>query len=83
VRDSVNCVCFSNDGSRLGAALHSGTIEIYDINSLTRIRSFLGVKQMEVWALIFSPNRRFVVSGKYKEKKILLFFSKTFIFVVY
>lgn len=68
VEESVNCVCFSRDGQRVGAALHNGKIEIWDAKHCNRIRSFLGQKEMEVWALIFSHDGKHIVSGSLDAK---------------
>jgi len=68
VEESVNCVCFSPDGMRVGAALHNGKIELWDAKHCKRIRSIIGQKEMEVWALIFSLDSKHIVSGSLDAK---------------
>jgi len=63
LRSCINSLSFSPDGSLLGAALDSGWIELYDMNTGKNIGSIEGQTTSEVWTICFSPDGKQIISG--------------------
>jgi len=63
LRSCINSLSFSPDGNLLGAALDSGWIELYDMNTGKNIGSIEGQTTSEVWTICFSPDGKQIISG--------------------
>lgn len=63
LRSCINSLAFSPDGSMLGAALDSGWIELFDMNTGLNTGSLEGQTTSEVWTICFSPDGQQIISG--------------------
>jgi WD40 repeat protein len=55
-------VTVSTDGTLLATASDSGTIEIYDVGTMTRLKT-LGLKTGSIHAILFSTDGRYLIAG--------------------
>jgi len=63
IRSCINSLAFSPDGQILAAALDSGWIELFDMNTGKNCGALEGQTTSEVWTCSFSPDGNFLVSG--------------------
>ncbi len=67
----VTSVVFSPDGSHLASASADQNIFLYEARSGKRLRSFKG-HEGEIWALQYSPDGHWLVSGSVWDKSVRL-----------
>jgi len=63
IRSCINSLAFSPDGKTLAAALDSGWIELFDMQTGKNCGALEGQTTSEVWTCSFSQDGQFLVSG--------------------